>query len=138
MKTRTLLLLALACGVAIMVAGAALLIRLSTTDEPGPPNEVGEPVAVGDARVTVGASEESSGTLTVSVLIGGVSDDQPADGFRLIASGRPVEPEAVECEPVTRSEVACDLGFDVSVADSSSRVLFYDRGDDRVRWVLSE
>jgi hypothetical protein len=137
MKTRTLLMLALACGLAIMMAGAVFLFQLSTQDEPPEPTPIGEQVQVGDMVVSVNQIDEAGGVLTVGVEIGGITDDQPADEFRLIASGRAEQVASTTCAPSTSLVVACVVVFDVSMADGVSRVLFYERGDDRARWVLS-
>jgi hypothetical protein len=140
MKTRTLLLLALACGVAIMLAGAVFLVQLSGQDDVEPPVPVGEPATAGDMTVVVAGADESAGFLDVTVRIGGVADDDGAGGFRLIASGRAVDPVAGgfagACGPATVAEQTCVVRFDVSAADGTSRVLFYERGEDGVRWVL--
>lgn len=140
-KTRTLLLLALACGVAIMLAGAVFLFQLATQDELAEPVPIGEPVEVGDMTVIVESAVETGGFLDVSVRIGGVADPDGALGFRLIASGRPVRPDLAarggSCGATTPSVVECLVRFDTSVADGESRVLFYERGDESARWVLS-
>jgi len=140
MKTRTLLLLALACGVAIMLAGAVFLVQLSTQDEVEPPATLGDAVTAGDMTVTVDRADEAGGFLDVMVRIGGVGDPDGAGGFRLIASGRAVEPVATGvgggCGATTVAEQTCVVRFDVSGADGVSRVLFYERGEDSVRWVL--
>lgn len=139
MKTRTLLLLALACGVAIMLAGAVLLFQLSTQDDVEPPVALGTEAIIGDMAVVVDAATESGGALDVTIQIGGVDDPDGAAGFRLIASGRAVEPIAGDdvCGATTVAVTTCTLRFDVSAADGASRVLFYERGDDGVRWVLA-
>jgi hypothetical protein len=138
-KTRTLLLLALACGVAIMLAGAVLLFQLSTRDDVEPPVAIGNEAVVGDMLVVVEGASESAGTIEVTVRIGGVDDSDGAAGFRLIASGRAVEPivGGDVCTATTVDVATCTVRFDVSGADGSSRVLFYERGDDGVRWVLA-
>ena len=89
MKTRTLLLLALACGVAIMAAGAVFLVQLSRQADAAPPVPLGVATEVGDMRVVVEAAVEHDGVLDVTVTIGGVDDADGASGFRLIASGTP-------------------------------------------------
>jgi hypothetical protein len=140
MRTRTLLLLALACGVAIMLAGAVLLVQLSGQDDVQPPVALGDVATAGDMTVVVDGADEASGFLDVTVRIGGVADVDGAGGFRLIASGRAVEPVsgAVDgcCGPTTVAQQTCVVRFDVSAADGFSRVLFYERGEDGVRWVL--
>ena len=41
------------------------------------------------------------------------------------------------CSSTSSAIEACRVRFDGSIADGSSRVLFYERGDVTVRWVLS-
>ncbi len=139
MKTRTLLLLALACGLAILLAGGALLVMLAGQDDPEPPVPLGVEASVGDMRVTVGAAAERAEPqdLTVELELGGVDDRDGTDGFELIASGRPIKPsESSTCGVTTSEPVECTLVFDVSTADGESRVLRYQRGDDQARWDL--
>lgn len=137
MKTRTLLLLALGCGVAIMLAGAAFFIQLATQDEIEPPLPVGGTAIVGDMEVTVISSEESNGVLSVTVDIGGTTDDDPADEFRLIASARPIDLARSTCAASNGAQQSCTVDFRVGDVDGESRVLFYERGDDRARWLLA-
>jgi hypothetical protein len=143
MKTRTLLLLALGCGLLIMLAGAVFLFQLSGQDEIAPPVPIGEVAMVGDMSVTVEGVAESDGMLDVTVTLGGVDDSEGAGGFRLLASGRPIAVDAgggtggeADCGSTTIVSITCHVRFDVSSADGSSRILFYERGDDRARWVL--
>ena len=141
MKTRTLLLLALACGVAIMAAGAVLLVQLNRQADAAPPVPLGVATEVGDMRVVVDAAVEHDGVLDVTVTIGGVDDADGASGFGLIASGHPVVPEAAaaagRCAETSTEPQRCTIRFDVAGAGGDSRVLFYERGDERARWVLS-
>jgi len=136
-KTRNLLLLALACGLAIMLAGAVFFFQLATQDEAEPAAEVGEQVEVGDMLVTVEGSSESDGRLRVDLTIGGTVDDDPADEFRLIASARPIELAEASCEPSDEGLQTCSITFDVGAVDGVSRVLFYERGEEQARWVLA-
>lgn len=141
MKTRTLLLLALACGVAIMAAGAVFLVQLSRQADAAPPVPLGEATEVGDMRVVVDEAVEHDGVLDVTITIGGVDDADGASGFRLIASGHAAVPEDAtstgQCAGTTIEQQRCTIRFDVSGASGESRVLFYERGDDRARWVLA-
>lgn len=140
MKTRTLLLLALGCGLMIMIAGAVFLFQLAGQDDVAPATGIGAAVEVGDMTVTVLDATEDDGLLAVEVRIGGVDDPDGVDEFRLIASGRAVTPlpatEQGDCSATSVEARSCAVRFDVSDADGSSRVLFYDRGDDGARWVL--
>ncbi|MAT07439.1 MAG: hypothetical protein CL424_20635 [Acidimicrobiaceae bacterium] len=141
MKTRTLLLLALACGLAIMLAGAVFLFQLAGQDDVADAIPIGEPVEIGDLTVEVEAADESDGVLSVGIRVAGVDDPDGASGFRLIASGRPLAPveddAADACAATTVEETVCVVRFDVSTADGTSRVLFYERGEEQARWVLS-
>jgi hypothetical protein len=139
-KTRTLLLLALGCGLLIMLAGAALLFQLAGQDDVEPAVPIGEQATVGDMSVVVVDASEASGLLDVTIRIGGVDDADGADGFRLIAAGTAVEPadgNPGACGRTTVGGGECTVRFDVSGVDGSSRVLVYARGDDQARWVLS-
>jgi hypothetical protein len=140
-KTRTLLLLALACGVAIMAAGAAFLIQLSRQDDAEPPVAIGDTAAVGDMQVVVESAVEGDGVLDVTVTIGGVDDPDGSAGFHLIASGQALRPDDPtvqgRCAATTVATRRCIVRFDVSAADGESRVLFYERGDERARWLLA-
>jgi hypothetical protein len=139
-KTRTLLLLALACGVAILVAGGVLLVQLAGEADVEDAAGIGDTRTVGDMEVTVESSEEDAGRLDVVVRIGGVDDPDGADGFDLIASARPAEPVAPPrgdvpaCGATTVEFHVCRLSFDVGGADGESRVLLYHRGDEQARW----
>jgi hypothetical protein len=139
MKTRTLLLLALACGLAIMLAGAVLLIQLSSQDDAAPPVAIGDAGVAGDMTVIVDDSTERGGVLDVVVRIGGVDDPDGADGFRLIAAGRAVAPAAGDglCRATTAAEQRCTVRFEIGDPEGASRVLFYERGDVTLRWVLA-
>jgi hypothetical protein len=66
-----------------------------------------------------------------------VVDDDPTDGFRLIASARPVGLSTTTCGPSSAELGSCTLEFTLGDVDGSSRVLFYERGDEQVRWILS-
>lgn len=142
MKTRTLLLLALGCGLAILLAGGVLLVKLAGQDEPEPPVALGVEALIGDMRVTVlsAAEQPAADTLTVELLLGGVDDPDGAAGFELVVSGadRPITPSAAStCGSTTLEPRRCTLVFDVSSGVGDSRVLRYSRGDDQARWSVA-
>jgi len=134
-KTRTLLMLSLACGLAILLAGGVLLIQLVNRADVLEPSDLGDEVRIGDMRVIVDSSTESAGRHVVEIRIGGVDDPAGATGFRMIASARPA-PLVDTCGATTAEVRPCTLAFDVG-EDGGSRQLFYDRGDQSARWVLS-
>lgn len=138
MRTRTLMLLAVACGVAILVAGAVLLLRVANQDS-ADVSAVGAPVRVGDMTVTVEQVTERPGAVLVAIEIGGVDDAQGADGFTLVAPDvlRPDATAGNHCGATTVQLQPCTLAFRLGEDTGSSRVLVYQRGDERVRWDLA-
>ncbi len=144
MRTRTLLLLAVACGLAILGAGLALLLRIDTAAEPAPQLRVGDSAQAGDLRVAVlSATEGADGRLRVEVRLGGVVDESIVDEFRLAVPGRlvvPVDPDEVgagACDAITVDERTCTLAFDVGDAPGTARSLVVRRGEDQRRWDLA-
>ena len=140
MRTRTLLLLAVACGLVILAAGVVQLWRIAGQDEPAPAARVGEQVEIGDLAVTVEDFAESGGRALVQLQLGGVDDPEGTSEFRLVVPGaslRPVSTAPDACAGTTVAQQRCTLTFDVADADGTSRVLIYRRGDERARWELS-
>jgi hypothetical protein len=141
-RTRTLLLLAVVCGLVILTAGVVQLLRIATQDEPARPAAVGEPVAIGDLTVTVERVEETAGDAVVVLEIGGVQDVDGTDEFRLIVAGASLRatgtdtPDLPACVGTTVEAQRCSLTFDLSADAGNTRVLLYRRGDEQVRWNL--
>lgn len=138
-RTRTLLLLAVVCGLAILVAGGIQLLRVANQDEPPRAVLVGELVRIGDMQVTVTGAEERDGRMLVDVEIGGVDDPDGADGFTLTTSRGVVtaDPSAGNhCGATTVDPQPCTLSFHLGGDAGTSRVLVYRRGEEQVRWDL--
>lgn len=140
MRTRTLLVLAVACGLAILVAGVVQLLRVANQDDPSRFVAVGERTRVGDMEVVVEGSSERAGRVLVDIEIGGVEDADGAGAFRLIGPGGALgaDPSAGNrCRATTVRVEPCTLAFPLD-GEGSTHVLVYQRGDERVRWDLSE
>lgn len=138
MRTRTLLLLAVGCGLAILLAGAVLLLQLSGQDEPAAALSVGATGRAGDAVVTVDDVVDDGTTTTVTVTLSGVDDPDGVDGFALIAGGRALVPtDAGTCDGFSVAARTCTLAFDTSAVDTGSRVLVLRRAEQQVRWSLT-
>jgi hypothetical protein len=135
-RTRTLLLLAVACGLVILVAGVIQLLRIAGQDEATPAAAIGEAVEVGDLTVTVDGFTEQAGRGVVELELGGVDDSQGTDDFRLVVPGASLQATDDECDGTTVALRDCSLTFDLSGTEGSSRVLLYRRGDERARWEL--
>jgi hypothetical protein len=143
MRTRTLLLLAVACGLVILVAGGVQLWRFAGESEGTEADlPIGASASAGDLDVTVLAAEEADGLMRVSVRLSGVDDLAGLDDFRLIVAEDLIEPLTADqagdgsCAAFTVAEQTCDLVFGTSQVDNDIRVLLVRRGEDRHRWAL--
>lgn len=147
MKTRTLLLLTVTCGLAILVAGAVLLLRLSNLDEPNPALSIGDSAQLGDAVVVVNDYEATDGAIVVTVTLSGVDDPDGDNGFTLIAPGEAISAdppaEATDssglpvCSGFTVEPVKCLLRFTASGLEGTDRQLLFQRAAESVRWRLA-
>ena len=138
MRTRTLLLLAVACGLVILAAGVVQLLRIAGQGEQVL-HVLGEEVEVGDLTVVVESYEEADGIATLAVTLGGVDDADGADEFRLVAPGGQLRPVGAGDDPCKATSLAprtCELTFDVFEVEGAGRVLLYRRGDEIARWQL--
>ena len=138
MKTRTLLLLSVGVGLAILLAGGVLLLQLANESASVEPAEVGEAVTVGDVVVTVFAAAEANDVFAVDVEVGGVDDDIAS--FSLATGDNRLSPLQApadgRCTDITVAPRQCRIEFDVSGSAGSNRVLVLLRGDDQRNWVL--
>jgi hypothetical protein len=139
MRTRTLLLLAVACGLAILLAGGIRLLTISSDDDPAD-LKIGATGAAGDARVTVLSATESDERLVVTVRFSGVDDPDGINGFELLA-GSVIDPASAtapgQCRTLSLQPTTCDLVFDVADVVGTARVLRFHRGEQQVRWALA-
>jgi hypothetical protein len=144
-KTRTLVLLALACGLAILLAGGIQLVRLALArDDTVEVLAVGEAAQVGGAQATV--LSFSSGTNTTTVHVSLRADEgqilDASAGWAMLAGGRlahQVEPPAGNepCEGLTIAEgtsAECVLGFD---AGDERATVSFSRDDQQQQWALT-
>ncbi len=141
MRTRTLLLLAVSCGLAILLAGGIQLFRLSNQQTPAPPLAVGATGSAGDATVTVEDVDTTDSALVVTVTLAGVDDPEGLDGFSLVAPNSRIAPAADDtvdtaCTGFTVAEVTCTLSFPTEGLTGTDRQLLLIRADDQVRWKL--
>jgi len=141
MRTRTLLLLAVTCGLMILLAGGYQLFRLSNQETPAPPLAVGATGSAGDATVTVQDVDSTDSALVVTVTLGGVDDAEGLEGFSLVAPNTRVAPVAEPvvqgaCIGFTVAEVTCTLSFPTGGLTGTDRQLLLIRAEDQVRWKL--
>lgn len=143
MRTRTLLLLAVACGLAVLIAGLVALLRIDRQETATQRVAVGEMARAGDLEVTVLRAVEADGLMEVTVRLGGVDDQAVLDNIRLVVPGTllaPLEPARAgtgACAIATELEQECALVFGVAAVDGSARSLLVRRGEDQLRWDLA-
>lgn len=138
MRTRTLLLLAVTCGLAILIAGTVQLLRLAG-QETAPLLSVGGSGTAGDAAVLVEHYAEADGVATVTVTLSGVDDADGLDGFTLVGPGATVGPNQRgddACEGFTVEPVTCTLTFGTADVQGGDRLLVFSRAAETVRWKL--
>jgi hypothetical protein len=143
-RTRTLLLLAIACGVVILTAGVVQLLRVATEDDARTETAaLGVAVDIGDLEVTVDDVAEAAGYVDVTITVGGVDDADGTDRFRLVVASppalEPVDGGSVSpptCAATTVEPQQCRLRFQLPAEPGTSRVLNFRRGDEAVNWVL--
>ena len=134
MKTRTLLLLSLACAVAILGAGVGLMWRLGGAPDAEPTAPIGQIVAVGDLDVEVTSATLTPLTLTVAVTLGGIEDPDVTSTFTLLRGGQSLPASGGDCDPSTVIARQCTIEF--PAIDGDSAVLVARRGEELRRWVL--
>lgn len=141
MKTRTLLLLSVGVGLAILLAGGIFFLQLANQSTAVEPADIGDSVTVGDVEVTVLATSQADPIFAVDVEIGGVDDSDGVDSFELITGDLELSPITApadgRCVDISENQQRCRIEFDVSGADASNRVLILVRGEERRTWVLS-
>lgn len=144
MSTRRLILAALLCGLAILVAGGVQLLRLSDSEETVELLPVGQEALVGDMQVIVLGSnaDEGADELVVTVEVGGVDGEPVGEGWRMLADGVLTEPTAVRsiddrpCGVTSAAErTQCALVFD---RPDGTAVVSYGRGGEQVQWRLTD
>lgn len=138
MKTRTLLLLSVATGLAILLAGGAWLFLLAQEQDSIESTSVGQEATVGDVEVTIHAAAQRGDLFVVDVTVGGVDDLDGVESFRLVTGQQELRPLTAptdgRCTELTESAQDCALEFAVDAAEVPNLVLLLRRGEDVARW----
>ncbi len=137
MRTRTLLLLAIGCGLAILLAGGIQLWRISGQQTTST-LDVGEAGTAGDVTVELVASSVEPARLVAVVRIGGVADPDGLAGFTLVAPGKVVPVSSSTCDGIRVDEAQCALAFATNDMRGTARQLIFRRADEQLRWVLAQ
>jgi hypothetical protein len=137
MRTRTLLLLAIGCGLVILLAGGIQLLRVGGQQQSAKLLTVGEPGKAGDVTVQLAASSVQGTSLVAAIRVGGTDDPNGLAGFTLVGPGTVVAVTSSTCAGITAQPIDCSLTFDTSTMAGTSRQLIFHRADQQLRWVLA-
>jgi hypothetical protein len=140
LRTRTLLLLAIGCGLAILIAGGVQLLRVGGQKESSQLLDVGQPGKAGDVTVTLLAPAESpagSNDLSVRVRVGGTDDPNGFAGFTLVGPGKVATVKSSTCSGISVADAECTLTFATDGMQGTSRQMIFRRADRQLRWVLN-
>ena len=150
MSTRKLILTALVCGLAILIAGGVKLIQVASDEVAVEVLAFGDEATLGDMTVSVLDIERRPDATLVTVTMTGVDlTTGAADGWRLLADGRVQEP-AIENgraqEPASVSDTdgctavragaptRCTVRFD---AVESAATVAYVRAGEQRQWAAT-
>jgi hypothetical protein len=143
-KTRTLVLLALACGLLILVAGGAQLVRIALQRDSVEVLPAGQATSIGGIDATVLGAEATGEVTNVRVLLQARSSRvlDAGAGWALLAGGRlrsQVPPTALDAPSCAGraveigQEATCVLGFSTAKAEG---VVSLSRDDEQRQWEL--
>lgn len=136
MSTRKLILTALICGLAIMLAGGFKLFQVATEDVEAVVYDFGSEQTLGDMKVTVQAVQQSDTQTMVSVRMRGVEGADGYEGWKLLADGRLSDPIVTADTPPCVTKVAqyveCTIPFVGSTG--SSLTVAYQRANLQSQW----
>lgn len=140
MKTRTLLLLSVGCGLLILLAGGIKLFQVANDRTDVPVLALGDDALVGDMTVVVSAIRSSTSGVEVDIEMSGVAGAPVLDGWSMLGDGELSEPTAAVAEgacsadtvvPADGTAVRCTLRF---AAVESEQYVAYQRGGELRRW----
>ena len=137
MRTRTLLLLAAACGLVILLAGGLKLLQVATGPEEVETLSWGDEAVIGDMTATVESIAESGDVTLVDVRLGGAEGADALAGWRLWADGAtPRQPldddDRTTCDTAVvpaSGTVACAIAFES--VDTVQGVIYVRVGEQR-------
>ena len=142
MSTRKLIVLALLCGLAILVAGGIQLFRIAGTDDRTV--EVlaeGEAATVGTVTITVEGSEQDGAVIRARVRMSAPDETTvPLSSFTLLAGGRlhpALDTDSADSCPspvaVGSAPTSCAVAFE---GDDGTATLAFSRDDEQAQWRL--
>ena len=135
MSTRKLILTALICGLAIMLAGGVKLFQVANDSTEVVVHSLGVEQTLSDMTVTVKAVEQTEMATLVTVVMFGVANGDPIEGWRLLANGKVLSPtimQSEQCPPTAVDDVVeCVVEFPGS---DGSVTVAYLRAGQQSQW----
>ncbi len=135
MSTRKLILTALICGLAIMLAGGVKLFQVANDSTEVVVHSLGVEQTLSDMTVTVKAVEQTEMATFVTVVMFGVANGDPIEGWRLLANGKVLSPtimQSEQCPPTAVDDVVeCVVEFPGS---DGSVTVAYLRAGQQSQW----
>jgi deoxyribose-phosphate aldolase len=134
MSTRKLILTALVCGLAVMLAGGVKLFQMATEDVEAVVFSLGTSQTLADMTVSVTDVEQEADATLVTVTMVGVEGANAAEGWRLLANGIVISPllTKTDCQNTTTDAViTCVVGFPES---TGSVTVAYLRAGEQSQW----
>ena len=138
MRTRTLLLLAIACGLVILLAGGIQLLRVGGQQQTAKLLATGESGKAGDVTVELVSMSVGVDNLVAVVRVGGTNDPDGLDGFTLVGPGKVLPVTTSDCNGISVDQLDCTLTFTTTGMQGTSRQLIFHRADQLLRWVLAQ
>lgn len=136
MSTRKLILTALVCGLAIMLAGGFKLFQVATEDVEAVVYDLRSEQTLGDMLVTVLEVQQSDAETTVSVRMRGVEGADGYEGWKLLADGKLSDPivtaDTPPCVTKMAQYVECEIPFIGSTG--TSLTVAYQRANLQSQW----
>lgn len=136
MSTRKLILTALVCGLAIILAGGFKLFQVASDDTKVEVLSLGTAATLGDMTVSVDKiSSSAEATLVTVTMVGVATASGASDSWRLLADGRvfsPVNRRGAEnaCDTVA-AEVATTCVVEFDPTDTTPTVAYLRAGDQQ-------
>ena len=140
MRTKTLILWSLVCGVAILAAGGFKLLQIAADDATVEFLAAGAGAEVGGATVAAVSLRDEPGATFVTVSMAGMDAGDVLASWRLLAGGTVHQPDSASAEdggPCTvsaQSSATCVLEF---AATTGTRTVAFLRGGVQRQWTLS-
>lgn len=134
MSTRKLILTALVCGLAVMLAGGIKLFQMATEDVEAVVFSLGTSQTLADMTVSVTEVEQATDGTLVTVTMVGVDGTNAAEGWRLLANGivlSPVLSKSTCRDTTTEAVVTCVVEFPES---TGSVTVAYLRAGEQSQW----